>query len=55
MSWALAIAFLGVTIATIAQFNMMTSVQKSKYKNWLILSLLLIWIGTIIQIVNSLN
>jgi hypothetical protein len=48
-NWALAIAFAGVTIGVIIQFNTLTPEQRRKYRLWLILSLILIWVGTIIQ------
>jgi hypothetical protein len=51
--WALVIAFAGVTLGTIAQFNILTSEQKKKYRLWLIASLILIWVGTIIQLAKG--
>jgi len=51
--WAIAIAFLGVTIGAIVQFNVLTSEQKKKYRWWFILSLVIIWVGTILQLVAT--
>lgn len=49
VTWAMAIAFTGVTVGAIAQFNLLTPAQKRKYKWWLIVSLVLIWVGTAMQ------
>jgi hypothetical protein len=47
--WALAIAFTGVTVGVCTQFHAFSSEQRSRYRVAFIFSLILIWVGTVIQ------
>ena len=47
--WGLAIAFTGVVIGLCAQFQILPREQKRTYAIWFIISVVLIGVGTLVQ------
>ena len=49
VDWAMAMSFLGVTIAVVIEFGTLAPVQRLKYRSALIVSLILTWLGVVVQ------